>query len=421
MTCKRIIVAAGCAAALAVAASAEAPRVHAIVGARIVSAAGPVIDGGTVVLRDGLIEAVGPAVAAPADAVTIDGRGLTVYPGLIDMGTSAVLADPPASAAPDARTRMDVERARRRTLLRAGLDAGSLLRADGPELKKFAAAGITSLLATPRGNGIPGRSVLVNAAAAADPDQVGQVANERTAMFVVKAPVALHVSFSGREGFDAYPASLMGAIAFVRQAFLDAGAAPAGAAPDAALEALRPALAGTLPVAFEAGDAVEIRRALAFAREFKLAPIVTGAVGADAAAADLKAAGARVLYSLDYPVRPRGLAPDADEPVRVLRERANAPRVPAALHKAGVPFAFASGGLREPADFVRNAAKAVRAGLPADAAVRALTIEAARIAGVAASLGSIEKGKRANLVVTEGDLLGEAVKVRHVFVDGRPQ
>jgi imidazolonepropionase-like amidohydrolase len=146
---------------------------------------------------------------------------------------------------------------------------------------------------------------------------------------------------------------------------------------------------------------------------------VAGGVGADEAVPDLEAARAAIIYSLDYPVRPPGLAPGADEPIRVLRERANAPKVPAALHRAGIPFAFASAGLREPADFVRNAGKAVRAGLPPDAAIRALTIGAATIAGVGSTLGSIEKGKRANLLVTEGDLFDEKMAVRHVFVDGR--
>ena len=404
-------------AALAIAGAAEAPRVYAIAGARVVTAAGPVLETGTVVLRDGLVEAVGASAAVPPDAVTIDGKGLTVYPGLIDMGTAAGLEVPAAAAPREAPTRMEIERARRHALLRAGLDAATALKPDAPELERFAAAGITSVLATPPGDGIRGRSALVSVAAGDDPPQIGQVANERGAMFVVRAPVALHVSFPPREGGDAYPASLMGSIAFVRQAFLDAGAQ--GGPYDPGLEALKPALAGSMPVAFDAGNAVEIRRALALARELRLKPIVVGGASADQVTDDLKAANAAVIYSLDYPVRPRNLAPDADEPIRVLRERANAPKVPAALHRAGVPFGFASRGLREPADFVRNAGKAVRSGLPADAAVRALTIDAAKLAGAGDALGSIEKGKRANLVVTEGDLFDERMTVRHVFVDGR--
>ena len=122
---------------------------------------------------------------------------------------------------------------------------------------------------------------------------------------------------------------------------------------------------------------------------------------------------------MNYPTRPRALAPDADESINVLRERANAPKVPAALDKAGVLFAFSAAGLREPRDFVRNVARAVREGLPADAALRALTLNAAKIAGADNRVGSIDKGKIANLVVTSGDLFDDNTQVKHLFIDGR--
>jgi imidazolonepropionase-like amidohydrolase len=223
----------------------------------------------------------------------------------------------------------------------------------------------------------------------------------------------------------------MGAIAFLRQSFLDAHryrleqqayARKAGAARpafDPALEALGAVVDARVPVAFGAGENREIRRVLKMAAEFKLDPIVTGGLEADQVLAEIEAAGARVIYSLNYPVRPKTLAPDADEALRVLRQRAAAPKVPAALEKAGVAFAFQSAGLKDPKDFVKNAAKAVKEGLAADAAIRAMTINAARIAGAADRLGSLEKGKIANLVVTDGDLFAESTKVKHVFVDGR--
>jgi imidazolonepropionase-like amidohydrolase len=175
-----------------------------------------------------------------------------------------------------------------------------------------------------------------------------------------------------------------------------------------------------MPVAFEADTAREILRALKMASEFKLDPIVTGAREADQVAADLKARNARVIVSLNYPIRPRQLAPDADESVRALRERSAAPKTAAALEKAGILFAFESDGLKDSKDFVKNAARAVKDGLAADAAVRALTINAARIAGAGERLGSLEKGKIANVLVMEGDLFDEKAKVKHVFVDGRP-
>jgi imidazolonepropionase-like amidohydrolase len=155
------------------------------------------------------------------------------------------------------------------------------------------------------------------------------------------------------------------------------------------------------------------------AKEFKLDPIVTGGREADQVIADLKAANARVIYDLNYPVRPRTLPPDADEPLGTLRTRANAPKTPGALDKAGIVFAFQSAGLRDEKDFLRNAARAVKDGLPADAALRALTLNAARIAGAADRLGSLEKGKMANIIVTDGDLFEERTRIRHVFVDGR--
>ena len=133
---------------------------------------------------------------------------------------------------------------------------------------------------------------------------------------------------------------------------------------DPALEALAPALGGKLPVVLETAGAVEIRRALAIARELALDPIIGGGIEADQVAGDLKAAGARVIYSLNYPTRPKTLAPDADEPLRVIRQRADAPRIPAALARAGIPFAFKSGGLKEPADFLKNASRRSRPGSP---------------------------------------------------------
>ena len=93
--------------------------------------------------------------------------------------------------------------------------------------------------------------------------------------------------------------------------------------------------------------------------------------------------------------------------------------MPGELAKAGVTFGFSSAGLSDPKDFVKNAAKAIKAGLAEDAAIRALTTTAATIAGAGDRLGSIEKGKVANLVVSDGDLFDEKTKITRVFVEGR--
>ena len=98
-----------------------------------------------------------------------------------------------------------------------------------------------------------------------------------------------------------------------------------------------------------------------------------------------------------------------------------APKVPAALEKAGIPYAFASEGVQAPAEFLRAVSRAVRdGGLTPDQALRALTVNAARIAGADARVGTLAKGKIANLLVVDGDLFAEAPKIKRVFVDGRP-
>jgi imidazolonepropionase-like amidohydrolase len=415
------------------AARADAPRTYAIKGARIVTVAGAPIQSGTIVLRNGLIDAVGADAQAPSDAVVVDGAGMTVYPGLIDMGSTAGtdIQINLAQTQQGSRTADDAERAKRTVILRPHVLAAEHIRLDAPELSRLAAGGVTSVLATPPGILFKGQSALVNVTSPEFEPIVGALVQPRAGLSVVRSPVALHVEMA-RVGGDGFPAALLGGIAFVRQSFIDAqyqhavqqryqqtAAGVSRPSFDPALEAMQPALAGRVPVAFEAGLQREIVRALDMAKEFKLSPIITGGSEADLAAAELKAANAKVIFNLNYPARSRALAPDADEPLRELRRRANAAKTPGALAKSGVPFAFSGAGLAQPGDFVRNVARAVREGLPEDAAIRALTIEAAKIAGAADRVGSLEKGKIANVIVTSGDLFNEATRIRYVFVDGR--
>ena len=404
----------------------EAPYSYAITGARVVPVSSAPIDNGTVVISGGVITDVGANVTVPSGAITINGKGLTVYPGLIDMGSTAGLALPEVARADNPQTTEEVERVKRDTLMRAHLRAADHINPAAAALTRAAESGITVILATPGSDGIRGQSALVLTAIGADVPQIGALADDRRGPFIVRTPVALHVGTAARPaGGDAYPNSLMGNIAFNRQAFLDAqwyGARSASSAArphSAALEAMQPAIAGKLPVAFRATTSHEILRALDMAKAFKLDPIITTARQVDEVTADLKAANARVIYSLNFPTRRPSLAPDADESLSVLRDRANAPKGPIALDKAGILFAFESNGLAEPKDFLKNAQKSVAGGLSKDAALKALTLNAATLAGAADRLGSLERGKIANLVITDGDLFEEKTAIKHVFVNGR--
>jgi len=441
----------------------RAPR-YAITNAKIVTAAGPAIEKGTVVMRDGVIEDVGPLVAAPADAVIVEGSGLVVYPGLIDMSNPSLVETPasvPAAAAPaqggrgrgaavatpDSITWADQEREARTRFLHPDVDAASLVDFEGDDVRRLAAAGVTSALAVPPQGIIRGQSALVNVTAPPDPPETSALATYRRGLVVVRAPVAQHVVFStgrgagpgeGGGGGGGYPGALLGVIAFARQSFLDAQwqkdarafaerRKESAAGPfEPVLDALAPALERRVPVAFEANEEREILRALAFAKEFNLDPIIVGGAEAANVIEDLKAAKARVIVSANFQAAGGrggaggGRGGDTDTPLRITRMRQNAAKVPAALEKAGIPYAFTTGGLQNPGDFVRNVARTVReGGLAEDAAIKALTINAAKLAGAGDRLGTIEKGKMANVIVIDGALF-DTPRIRHVFVAGWP-
>lgn len=422
-----------------------AAAVYAIRGAKIVTAAGATIDKGNVVMRNGIIVDVGANAAIPDDAAVVDGNGMTVYPGLIDMANLGAVqvagtaqsgrgaSAGPAQAASAPQTWAEADRLKRDALLNADFDAAANPRLSGPDLQRMAAAGITSLLAIPPTGLIKGQSALINTLAGTDADDVSGVAGYRRGSVVIKAPVAQHVSFTDRGNAPGYPAALLGSIAFVRQAFSDAqwqkdARAWADKHKDQprptlepALDGLTPALEGRMPVMFEAGEFREILRALALAKEFTLDPMILGGLEAGEAVADLKAANAKVVLTLNTggPAA-GGRGGGGDTSLRLTRMQQNAAKNPAALESAGVAYAFSAEGLPNPADFIRGVARAVRdGGLTADRAIRALTINAARMAGAADRVGSIEKGKIANIIVADGDLFADGTRVRRVFIDGR--
>lgn len=405
------------------AAHVEAPAVYAIKDAQIVTGTGKTIAKGTVVFRDGLITEVGENVRIPADARVIDGAGMTVYPGLIDCYTSlGLVAAPtqPPTGGPGAR---QAAAAAGPPPPEARLGDPTASAADqvkpGTTFEDARSVGVTAALSSPRQGIFAGQSALIN------------LAGEDASKIVVRGPVALTVQFSAGGGFGGgFPGSLMGTVAYIRQSFYDAihyrdeidrykrvKRGVSRPQHDKRLSALQPAINGDLPVLFVANSDGDIRRALMIADEFKLKPIIAGALYGYRIAGLLKAKGVPVILSVDFPKRPADLPDDEDETLRVLRERAETPKGAAKLAQAGVKFAFTGGSLR-PQEFITNVQKAVEAGLSKDEALRALTINAAEILGAADQLGTIEVGKIANVVVASGDLLAKDTKVRHVFIDG---
>ena len=403
---------------------------YAITNARIVTVSGAPIDRGTVVVRNGLIAAVGANVSAPPDARIIDGAGLTVYPGLIDSYTNLALPEASPSPSPGgggggffaAPPPLPVGGPNSTQLpgLQPEVMVEDVIRLGGTEIESSRNVGITTALTLPRSGIWMGQSALIN------------LAGDTPQQMIVRSPVAMHVGFTPLRG--SYPGSLMGVFATLRQMMLDAqryrdsmqiyDRSPRGTRRpevDRSLAALVPVIEGRMPVVMLANSEREISRALELATEFKLRLIIAGGRESDRLTERLVKQNVPVLLSLNLPKRTTAAIPEADpEPLRVLRERVEAQQTAGKLAKAGVRFAFQSGSLTTMSDLLVNAARTIENGLqPADA-LRAFTIWPAQILGVENQLGSIEPGKIANLTVMRGDLFDRNSRVAHVFIDGRP-
>jgi hypothetical protein len=189
---------------------------------------------------------------------------------------------------------------------------------------------------------------------------------------------------------------------------------------DASLEALIPVVRGEMPVVMNANSEREIIRAIDLANEFKLKALISGGQEAWKVADRLKAANIPVLFSLDYPKRTLTDSKEVEpESLETLRLRAEVPTNPSKLKSAGVKFAFHTGELKNLKEAFTNAKESIGEGFSEADAVRAMTLSAAELLGVESTLGSIEKGKIANLVIVKGDLFDKDGAITSVIVDGK--
>jgi imidazolonepropionase-like amidohydrolase len=402
------------------------PRFFAIKGARIVTASGPAIEKGTVVVANGIITAVGTDAAIPAEAAVMDGTGLTVYPGLIDAGTTVGLpaaesAGPPAERGRGPRAPVPAKIStgpQDRPLTTPWRVAADELNPDDPRIADWRNAGFTTALVQPDAGIFPGQGSVVD------------LGDESAGQMVVKPRATLPIAFETTGSFASFPSSLMGAIAYVRQVFIDTRwyqeAEPVYAAHPEGLEhppydrtetTVGEVLRSNEPVLLPANDRLAIYRAIRLANEWQIHGVMYGAQNGYEMAGEIAASKMPVFVNANWP-HPEKDADKTQVTLRELRFWDRAPSTPAALSKAGVLYAFYSGGLKNPKEILKNVKKSIDAGLSPDEALKALTVNPAEMLGVRDRMGSIEQGKIANLVVTDGDIFNEKTKIKDVFVDG---
>jgi imidazolonepropionase-like amidohydrolase len=400
---------------------ADAPGVYAITGGTVHPVSGAAIPNGVVVIRDGLIEAVGAGVAVPADATVIDAKGGHVYPGLFDAQTS--LGFPSASPARRGRGAGGQQQARQTPDTNSpdtnpAFSAMREAKLTDDDVSARRATGVTTVLTAPTQGIFNGQSVIID---------LGDGTMESR---VIRSAPSQQISFNTRPAWN-YPDSLMGVVAYVRQTMLDAQQYSAAHAiydknpggykrPDesASLAALGPVLRRDVPVVFLAITESMMRRAIALAKEYNLKYILSGARQSYRMADELKTNGAPVLVSVNWPAPPTSKDDRDDQPLRTIRDRQLAPTSPAALAKSGVLFALVTGPAKA-GDYLSGIRKAIDNGLSEDDALKAATINPARIFGVDRQLGSLERGKIANVVVTDKPIFTKEAKIKNVIVDGR--
>ncbi|MCH7754872.1 amidohydrolase family protein [candidate division KSB1 bacterium] len=404
------------------------PKVHALVNARIVQAPGRVIEKGTIVLRDGTIEAVGAGVKPPADARVWDYEGLTIYPGLIESYSHLGLAKEkkkPAQSSPGGGSQNSKTGAKHwNQYVTPEADILAKFKPKEEDLKKLRSLGFTAAVIAPDKGVFSGASVLVSLDNGSINDQL------------LKRDVAQNIMFKrpgSRRFGGGYPSSQMGVIALIRQTLLDADwyrkaqaaylQKPNGQRrPEAneSLAALEETVLGKQLVLISIEDDLNFLRAAKIVKAFNLNAMILGSGHEYRQLELVMASGLPVILPVNFPE-----APDVESPedalnvsLQELSHWEAAPGNPARLLKSKIRVALTTAKLKKPADFYKQIRLAIKAGLSESDALTALTTTPASLLGMQSMLGSVDTGKLGHLVVTDGDLFKEKTKILDVWIDG---
>lgn len=386
---------------------------YAIVGATVHTISSGEIANGTVLIENGKIKEVGKKVVVPRGAVVLKAAGLHLYPGLIDTGT--VMGMTEIESIPvtiDVSENSDFE---------PDLLASTAINPASEHIAIARNNGITSCVVAPNGGVVSGQTGIVN------------LSGWTPAQMTVTKAWALHINFpepsAGPGRFAAFlTPELLQQMKdrdsqrekllkqFIDRAKLYATARASGQQQtDLQLEAMIPYVTGKSPILFKISTAAGVKAAIKFAEDNGLKPILSG--GTDAWKEAELIAQKKIPYLLTIPTNNSiaDLAPAQEY------DPTDSPWASAGvLNRAGVKLSFQTGSASDVKNLPRQVGIMCAYGLPVDAAVRALTLGAAETLGIADQVGSIEAGKLANLVVTDGDILEVTTNVKNLFIAGKP-
>ena len=386
------------------------PNVWALRHATVVVRPGEVVNDATVVIRDGKVSSVTSAGTPPVDARLIDLTGKTVYAGFIDAYAEVKLSSDGLN-----RTARHWNSNVTPQLSVAQQSGGT------SENEQLRMQGIVAQLRAPSTGVVRGRSAVV-ATGSGDPNQS-----------ILSDDVAQHLELTvAKRDRENYPGSPMGAVALARQTIYDAqwyrdawnaaNAQPELPRPERndALNALQPVLSGRQSIIVETSNELFFLRADRFASEFGLNVIVRGSGHEYRRLEEISATNRTVILPLNFSQPPNVSTAEsaANVTLESLLHWDVAPENPSRVAAAGIDFAFTTDRLSSTDDFLKQLRKAVARGLAGDSALKALTLTPATLFGVSDQLGTVEPGKLASFVITDGDVFDQKTKVVETWVAG---
>ncbi len=391
------------------------PSTHAFTNATVVTSPGNILEDATLVIRGGVVKDVGTNVDIPDDARVWDMEGKTIYPGFIDAHSRVGMQDP--------REELDRGDISWNPQIRSQLTADGEFKSEDDGREGLRSQGFTTALSVPSLGIFTGEAAVMSLGDGEASDRV------------IRSGVAQSASLEQSSEFGwNYPTSQIGTIALIRQTLYDADwyeraheayqANPEGLQrpeSNAALKALRDVVHGEQPLLFEANSDEQVLRSLRFTEEFNIQPWIRGS-GHEYTLLDvLTSADAPLILPLAFPDAPNVESPESalNQNLSTLRHWYLAPENPARVADAGLEFSFTTDGMDDPAHTLANLRKAVHAGLDKETALAALTTNPANLLGVHQTHGSLERGKKANIVVASGDLFESDASIVDVWVEGK--
>lgn len=374
-------------------------------------------EGATLLIRDGKVVAAGQNVTVPKDAVVQDCKGKNIYPAFIDLyATGYGLPTPPAPTGGGGFGRQQQPLSSKKgayswnEALRSEYNAAEVFANDPKAAEEWRKLGFATVL-THRADGISrGTGAWVS------------LSDQREHESVLAPSVSHHLSFSKGTSPQTYPSSLMGCIALLRQTYLDGQWYKSNAAAEErnlSLEAWN--RVQSLPQIFEVGDKLDLLRAARLGQEFGVKYLVKTAGDEYQRLDEVKATGLSLIVPLNFP---EGY--DVRDPydalnvsLKELKHWEMAPSNAARLHDAGITFCLTASGLKDKSKFWENLRKAIEYGLEEQEALKALTYTPASLLGTYGQAGSLEQGKIASFIITNGELFRPETKIQQTWVAGK--